>query len=243
MNTEELTNKLITWIRDWFNENGRDCNAIIGMSGGKDSTICAALLCAAIGPDRVIGVMMPDTDQGLNDADKICEYFNMNHIIVDISNITRSFKHTIEHSTYNIGLSKQSIMNIPPRVRMTTLYAIGQTYNGRVINTCNMSENYLGYFTIFGDSAGDMSPLGNFTVSQIYEIGDYLKIPHKWVHKTPDDGLPNSTSDEEKFGFSYEVLDKYLTDNIIPDDETMHKIQEWHQRNAFKMLNTPTFIP
>ena len=242
-NIEELTNNIIAWIRDWFKVNGNGCNAIIGMSGGKDSTICAALMCAALGPDRVIGVLMPDENQGLNDADKICEFLHIKHIVVDITNITRAFKHNIEHSIHDTGLSKQAIMNIPPRVRMTTLYAIGQTYNGRVINTCNFSENYLGYFTIFGDSAGDMSPLGNLTVSTIYKIGDYLMIPSKWVHKTPDDGLPNSTSDEEKFGFSYEVLDKYLMYNEIPDEETMHKINDWHHRNAFKMLDISTFIP
>ena len=240
-----ITDNLIYWIREWFEKNGKGCKAVLGMSGGKDSTITAALLAKALGSNNVVGVMMPDLGQGLNEADEICKYLGINCIYAPIDNITGAFYDsdiTIHNSTWSLNnFSKQAEQNIPPRVRMTMLYAISQTLNGRVINTCNLSENAIGYETIFGDAAGDMSPLGNLTVTEILAIGDYLEIPSKWVHKTPDDGLPNSMPDEEKFGFKYAELDNYLRDDF---GKTYNpKILEMINNSEFKRKPMPTFKP
>lgn len=247
-NVEEVTNHLILWIRNWFEKNGKGCKAVLGMSGGKDSTITAALLARALGSNNVVGVMMPDLGQGLNEADEICKHLGINCIYAPIDNITGAFYDsdiTKDNGIWSLSnFSKQAEQNIPPRVRMTMLYAISQTLNGRVINTCNLSENTIGYETIFGDAAGDMSPLGNLTVTEILKIGDYLEIPRKWVHKTPDDGLPNSMPDEEKFGFTYAELDDYIrTDNPETEDDHWAKIESMIYNSKFKRESMATFKP
>lgn len=241
---KKTTEDLIKWVHDWFEVNGNGCNAVLGMSGGKDSTIAAAICVKALGADRVIGVMMPDKEQGLNEADKICEYLGIRCINAPISGITTAMsimKHAFPKDKDAFEWSTQSEQNIPPRARMMMLYAISQTNNGRVVNTCNFSENYLGYATIFGDAAGDFSPLGNLTVTEILAIGDDLGLPKEWVHKTPDDGLPHSESDESKFGFTYETLDKYIRGIEIPSDEIKAKIDTMHERNLFKLRPMATF--
>lgn len=245
---EEVTNHLILWIRNWFEKNGKGCKAVLGMSGGKDSTVAAALLARALGSNNVVGVMMPDLGQGLNEADEICKHLGINCIYAPIDNITGAFYDsdiTKDNGVWSLSnFSKQAEQNIPPRVRMTMLYAISQTLNGRVINTCNLSENTIGYETIFGDAAGDMSPLGNLTVSEVITIGDYLEIPRKWVHKTPDDGLPNSMPDEEKFGFTYAELDDYIrTDNPETEDGHWTKIESMIYDSKFKRETMATFKP
>ena len=245
---EEVTNHLILWIRNWFEKNGKGCKAVLGMSGGKDSTVAAALLARALGSNNVVGVMMPDLGQGLNEADEICKHLGINCIYAPIDNITGAFYDsdiTKDNGIWSLNnFSKQAEQNIPPRVRMTMLYAISQTLNGRVINTCNLSENTIGYETIFGDAAGDMSPLGNLTVTEILKIGDYLEIPRKWVHKTPDDGLPNSMPDEEKFGFTYAELDDYIrTDNPETEDDHWAKIESMIYNSKFKRESMATFKP
>lgn len=232
-NAKETTTALIEWIRNWFDENGKDCKAVIGISGGKDSTIVAKLCVEALGADRVIGVGMPEHGQSLNGAPEICEYLGIKFIeakIGDTVDTLAKFAETI-----------QAKQNIPPRVRMTTLYAISQSNNGRVLNTCNLSEDYLGYFTIGGDGLGDVAPLANLTVTEIRAIGDELGLPHEWVWKTPDDGLPHSNSDEAKFGFSYEVLDKYIRGIEEPNAEIKAKIDDMHRRNEFKLRPTASF--
>lgn len=247
MNTKETTEKLIHWINNWFNSNGKDCNAVIGLSGGKDSTIVAALCVAALGKDRVIGVAMPDGKQSLNGADEIAKYLGIRFIIAPITDITSSVKRLFAMSktedTYPwwFDMSKQSEQNIPPRARMLTLRAIAQSNNGRVSNNCNLSEDYLGYFTIAGDGDGDFAPLANLTVTEIKEIGDYLGLPKEWVHKTPDDGLPNSSSDEAKFGFSYETLDKYIRGVEVPSLEVKERIDKWHNSILYKLQPIASF--
>lgn len=233
---------VVEWIRNWFEKNGNGCNAVLGLSGGKDSTICAALLAEALGPDRVIGVAMPSYGQGINDADKIAEYLGIKFMIMPIENIVDSFYGLLDNGK---TWSEQSQQNIPPRVRMTMLYAIAQTFNGRVADTCNASENYIGYETIFGDEAGAFSPLGNLTVTEVYAIGDEMGLPNEWVHKTPDDGLPHSSPDEEKLGFTYATLDKYIREGVEPDAETKEKIDRMHVGSQFKrdIVRIPAYEP
>lgn len=251
-NVEKETHECIKWIKELFKYNtgfiGK--NAIIGMSGGKDSTIAAALIAKAIGPERVIGVAMPDNNQGINDADKICKHLGIKYLYMPIGGITDGFN-KMQHFTGDDDFkwANQSLQNIPPRIRMTMLYAISQTYNGMVVNTCNLSEDTIGYSTIFGDLAGAFSPIKEFTVTELLKIGDYLELPYEWVHKVPDDGLPHSCSDEQKFGFSYAVLDKYIREGVIPigfDGKSVEeKIDDMANKNRFKnkIVRIPSYHP
>lgn len=238
---KRVKDECVKWIRDWFEVNGKGCNAVLGLSGGKDSTIVAKLCVEAIGKDRVIGVAMPDTLQGLNEADKIAEYLGIKFINAPIGRITNEYKNIF----IGTKVSTQTLQNIPPRARMTMLYAIAQTYNGRVIGTCNLSENYIGYFTAWGDGVSDCEPLANLTVTEVRALGHELGLPTEWVDKTPDDGLPHSSPDEVKFGFTYAVLDKYIREGECDDEDIKSKILERHNKNLFKMrrMALPSYLP
>ena len=335
MDYSEIKNRCVSWIRDWFDRNGKDCCAVLGMSGGKDSTVAAALCAEALGRDRVVGVAMPAEGQSLNDADEICRWLGIRYVCVPIGDIINSFSilasckvsaqgaeyigtnapvaetlqsaeaeyirtnapvaetlqsaeaeyiranapfaETLQSAetqgpelsgcrpsvmaalsrnifapgteglhpeqTEAVTLSKQAEQNIPPRVRMTVLYAVSQSLNGRVVNTCNLSEDWVGYATRWGDSVGDFSPLGGLVVQEIRGIGHELGIPSKWVDKTPDDGLPHSCSDEQKFGFTYEVLDRYIRTGECDDAAVKEKIDGMHRRNLFKLSMPESFNP
>ena len=241
---DKLTLDCIEWVRGWFSANGPTCTAVLGMSGGKDSTIAAALCAEALGPDRVIGVAMPAEGQSLNDADKICKYLGINYLCLPIGRIEAECD-ALGALLPQGEFSLQSIQNIPPRIRMTLLYAVAQSNNGMVANTCNLSEDYIGYATLFGDAAGSFSPLGGMVVREVLDVGDDLGLPARWVHKTPDDGLPGSCPDEAKFGFSYATLDRYIREGVCEDEEIRAKIDWMHRRNLFKteILHIPTFRP
>lgn len=245
-NVTDQLNKCIEWTKNWFNTNLPSHKAVLGMSGGKDSTVAAAIIAKAIGPENVIGVAMPDTNQGVNDADKICKYLGIKYMNMPINGMTDAFN----RMWYYVGdedfrWSTQSAQNIPPRVRMTMLYAVAQTYNGVVINTCNLSESYLGYETIYGDLAGSMSPIKNLTATEIIALGDELGIPYEWVHKTPDDGLPHSCSDEEKFGFTYNELDTWIRTGVKPAPDKMDLILNKYKSSQFKrdIIKIPAYDP
>lgn len=247
-NAEKTTKELIQWTKDYFEQAGPNTKAILGVSGGKDSTVTAALLVRALGPDRVIAVSMPQGSQSLNEADAICSKLGIKMYTVNIGKACESLIGAIADSGEE--LTKASIQNIPPRVRMTTLYAIGQTNNARVVNTCNLSEDYIGYATKFGDGAGDFSLLANLTVTEVLAVGDYLGVPYEWVHKTPDDGLPHSCPDEEKIGFTYAELDIYIRTGKAPqgyvhDNESeglkVDKIDRMHKANLHKLQLMPSF--
>lgn len=239
---KECYTKLIEWTRNWFNTKGEHSKAIIGMSGGKDSTITAKILVDALGKDRVIGVALPDEGQGLNDADKICEYLDIKFIMFPISLITGAIHETAVFSkSLDQPLTSQAVQNIPPRIRMTCLYMIAQTYGGFVMNNCNLCEDWIGYSTKGGDSIGDVSLLAELTVDEILELGDYLQLPKEWVHKIPDDGLPLSMPDEIKIGFSYHILSDYIRGYSIPDEATKNNIDKRHMDNLHKISPMPKF--
>ena len=237
-NAIEAKNECIAWIRDWFEHNGKDCNAIIGISGGADSSIVAALCVEALGKERVIGVMMPDGHQeDLEDSVKLCNFLDIN---AEIINIGPTVDVLMSHLYSITLLSQQARINLPPRVRMTTLYAISQSKNGRVANTCNLSEDYIGYSTRWGDSVGDFSPLANFTKTEVVTIGDACGLPRELTHKTPSDGLCGKT-DEDNFGFTYEVLDKYIRTGECEDKLVKEKIDKLHTQNLFKTRPIASF--
>ena len=230
---------LIVWIRAWFEKNGRDCNAVIGISGGKDSSVCAALCVQALGKDRVIGVLMPNgTQSDIADSRQLVEYLGIRSVTVNIAGAVDAI-HT-QLRTARIAATAQTEINLPPRIRMSVLYAVSQSMNGRVINTCNLSEDWVGYSTRYGDSAGDVSLLGKLTVQEVKALGREMGLPENLVEKTPSDGLCGS-SDEQKLGFSYAVLDRYIREGDCEDPAIREKIDELHRANRFKLELMPVF--
>lgn len=239
MDYTDLKNEIVQWIKDWFEKNGPGCNAVIGLSGGKDSTIVAALCVEALGKDRVIGVGIPDTGQGLNDADKIAEYLGIKFLEFPIGGLTDEIK-----SVFPGHMSKQAEQNIPPRLRMTVLYAVSQSNNGRVIGTTNLDERLCGYFTKFGDGlACDVEPIEMLTVNEILEIGKVLEIPDKWLNKIPSADLPNTGTDEEELGFSYKDFDDYIRGIKAPNSTTIEIIENRIKKNAFKLKPISHYLP
>ena len=234
---KKVTEQLIQGIRDWFEKNGNGCNACVAMSGGKDSTIVAKLCVEALGADKVIGVGIPDNGQSLNDADEIAKWLGIQFHEINIGKVTDALKFELYYNG-NVRTTVQAEQNIPPRVRMLVLYAISQSNNGRVVGTCNASENYIGYFTKYGDGASDFEPIAELTVHELYQVGDELGIPKKWVYKEPSDDLPFSENDNAKFekkGFNYEKLDKYIRLGTSGDAVADAAIEKMHAQNAFKM--------
>ena len=235
-----IKNECVKWIQDFFRDNGPDCNAVIGISGGKDSSIAAALCVEALGKERVIGVMMPNNEQAdIDCAIKLVNHLGIKHYTVNVGETIRAL---IEALPKDMETTPQTITNIPPRVRMTTLYAISQSNNGRVVNTCNLSEDWVGYSTRYGDSVGDFSPMSHLTVTEVKEIGYLLGLPRDLVDKTPIDGLCGKT-DEVNLGFTYAVLDKYIRTGVCEDEATKELIDKKHKANLFKLELMPSFKP
>ena len=238
---KKTTDAVVEWIINWFEENGKDCVAVIGISGGKDSTVAAGLLVEALGKERVLGVLMPNkTQSDINDSHRVCNFLEIKYIEVNIGSTVSHLQTAI--LSKGVELSDQTIINLPPRIRMATLYAVSQSVNGRVVNTCNLSEDWVGYSTRYGDAAGDFSPLCNLTVQEVKEIGALLGLPKNLVQKTPIDGLCGKT-DEDNLGFTYAMLDKYIREGVIEDEEIKAKIDSMHERNLFKLQLMPSFKP
>lgn len=241
---QKVKDQIVEWIRDWFEHNGPGCNAVIGISGGKDSSIVAALCVEALGKDRVIGVLMPDGEQAdINYSLWLVNFLDIDFIVADISDAVCGVKSSIKKQlerTFKKNISEQSVINLPPRIRMATLYAVSQSVNGRVANTCNLSEDYIGYSTRWGDSVGDFAPLAHITSDEAIAIGDACGLPYELTHKTPSDGLCGKT-DEDNFGFTYEVLNKYIRTGVCEDEEVKAKIDGMHKKNLFKLMPMPTF--
>lgn len=233
-----VKNECVNWIRDFFEHCGKGCNAVIGISGGKDSSVAAALCVEALGKDRVIGVLMPNGEQAdIDCAFGLVEHLGIKHYVVNIKDAVDG---VIRNMPNSMELSKQTIENVPPRIRMTTLYAVSQSHNGRVVNTCNLSEDWVGYSTRYGDSAGDFSPMANLTVTEVKEIGHLMGLPRELVEKIPIDGLCGK-SDEENLGFTYAVLDKYIRTGVCEDADIKALIDKKHEANRFKLELMPCF--
>ena len=235
---KDATEKCVAWIREWFEENGKGCNAVVGISGGKDSSVVAALCCKALGKERVIGVMMPQGEQfDIDYSIDLCKALGIENITVNIKDAIDGIYKNLDGK---IDILQQTKFNLPARVRMSVLYAVSQSKNGRVANTCNLSEDWVGYSTRYGDAAGDFSPLSCFTVAEVKAIGRELGLDEKFIEKPPIDGLCGKT-DEDNLGFTYETLDKYIREGIEPDKEIKKKIDDMHKKNLFKLQLMPTF--
>ena len=235
---QKVKNDCVEWIREFFRENGEGCNAVIGISGGKDSSVVAALCVEALGSERVIGVLMPNGEQvDIDMAKLLVSHLGIRHFVVNIKDAVEGLTNSVPFE-----LSDKSRVNLPPRIRMATLYAVSQSNNGRVANTCNLSEDYVGYSTRYGDAAGDFSPCANLTVQEVKAIGRVLGLPEVLIEKVPIDGLCGKT-DEENLGFTYAELDRYIREGKIENEATKKRIDRLHKINEFKLKLMPSFKP
>lgn len=240
----KAVDRCAAWIRKWFSENGRYCNAVVGISGGKDSAVVAALCVKALGKDRVIGVTMPNVVQpDIQDAIDLAEHLGIRHFSMPITNQVYDAIQSMKHAGIDEP-SEQTQINLPARMRMAMLYAVSQSMNGRVANTCNLSENYVGYSTRYGDDAGDFSPLGNLTCSEVVAMGHALGLPAHLVDKAPSDGLCGKT-DEDNLGFTYAQLDCLIRfpQALEMSEALQDRIMELHDKNSFKLRMFEKYEP
>lgn len=240
IDVEKTAENLIQWIKDWFEENGKGCNAVIGISGGKDSSVVAALCVKALGKDRVLGVRLPCGEQkDSQDADLLISTLGIKSFTINIKDIINAT--LLQFKNAKIQPSEQTLVNLPARIRMSVLYAFSQSHNGRVSCNCNLSEDTVGYSTRYGDDVGDFAPLRKLTVEEVVAIGDYLRLPYELTHKIPADGLQDKT-DEDNLGISYEKIGMFLRNNSegLNSDE-IKLITDKYRKNHFKLLTAPAF--
>ena len=235
----KVKNEIVEWIRDWFEANGKGCSAVLGISGGKDSSVVAALCVEALGADRVVGVLMPNGEQFDIDVSRaLVAHLGIRSVVVNIHDAFQGMMKQLNACLDEV--SAQSVQNLPPRLRMAAVYAVSQSVNGRVANTCNLSEDWVGYSTRYGDSVGDFSPLSQLTVQEVKEVGRALGLPDMFVDKVPIDGLCGRT-DEDNLGFTYATLDRYIRSGVCEDEEIRNLIDRKHRMNLFKLQLMPVF--
>ena len=238
MTTKKIYDDIIGWTKEWFSDKGDNSIAVIGISGGKDSTVSAKLLADALGTDRVLGVLMPNGKQSdIADSYKVCETIGIKYVEINVGKMYDKFYETF----FNVGLNitEQLKINLAPRIRMTTLYAVAQSQSvpAFVVNTCNLSEDYVGYSTKWGDATGDFGLLRNLTVTEILELGDYMGLPSELVHKTPSDGLCGKT-DEDNLGITYAKIDNYITNGVATNEDGV-LIRKKYRANLHKLIKIP----
>lgn len=239
-NAQEVADKLVLWLRDYFDNNGNPLNAVVGCSGGKDSTVVLAALVKAIGPYRVYPILMPNGEQhDINDSYAVCGHLGLTPYVCNIAGAYNGLLNEVRGSVY---VSQQAKINAAPMMRMAMLKAFSQSVNGRFTCNANLSEIFLGWYTLGGDDQGSVKPLANLTATEVALVGKALGLPDWMVEKKPADGLCGQT-DEEKFGFSYAVLDHYIRTGECEDHEIKSKIDAMHNRNAFKLKPMPEFNP
>lgn len=242
-NVKNVYADLEVWLRDWERENAKGCKFIVGISGGKDSSVVATLLSRVFGYNRVIGVTMPHNGNQQPEAAELIKYLGIESYDIPIDDAYDGMMRSLHLSGLSAdAVTVQTRNNLPPRLRMAALYAVAQSRNGRVVNTCNLSENWVGYSTLYGDAAGDFSPLANLTVHEVRSLGRFLGLPDHFVDVVPTDGLCGK-SDEDNLGFTYEVLDDYIRHKAIPERQVRSRIDELHAKNLFKVSMRPEFLP
>lgn len=237
-NAKQVMEEAVKWLKQRFETDGKGCKAVVGISGGKDSTVVAALCVRALGKERVVGVLMPNgTQRDIADSKAVCQHLGITHFEI---NIKTAYEDVLAQVGAQIEVSPQSRINLAPRLRMASLYAVAQSVNGRVVNTSNLSEAWVGYSTRYGDGVGDFAPLLNLTVTEVIAVGKELGLPEYLVIKAPADGLTGK-SDEEKLGFTYAALDEYIRTGVCPNPAFKEKIDALHTKNLFKTQPMPAF--
>ncbi|MCL2148197.1 MAG: NAD(+) synthase [Methanomassiliicoccaceae archaeon] len=237
---KETKRQMVEWVRGYFRDNGSPLTkAVIGISGGKDSSVVAALCVEALGRDRVLGVLLPQGEQeDIDVAFDLCEALGLEHVVINIEDSVRGLYGEV--GAAGLALNDVAVFNTPARIRMAALYAVSGIVGGRVANTCNLSEDWVGYVTKFGDSAGDFCPLSDLTASEVKAIGRELGLAPRFMDKVPMDGLCGKT-DEESFGFTYDVLDRYLREGVCEDEGVKERIDRLHRLGLHKMMPLPAF--
>lgn len=238
---KKTADAVVKWVKDYFEKTASpETKAVIGISGGKDSSVAAAVCVKALGKDRVIGVLMPQGEQSdINYSQLLVKTLDIKSYTINVGETVSTFMGELKK---HVEPTNQAIVNTPARIRMTTLYAVAASVGGRVVNTCNLSEDWVGYSTKFGDAAGDFSPLSDLTVGEVKAIGDELGLPSELVHKVPTDGLCGKT-DEENLGFTYAMLDDYIRgrDDLSAYPDIKAKIDRLHAANLHKLQLMPKF--
>lgn len=238
---KRVKDEIVEWITDWFEENGNGCKAVVGVSGGKDSSVVAALCVAALGKDRVIGVLMPNGEQSdIKYSHMLCDHLGIKNYTVNVGPAINGVLDSIHENATDIEVTEQTTTNLPARIRMATLYAVSQSVNGRVANTCNLSETLLSWETRWGDAVGDFAPLADLTVDEVKAIGYELGLPKELIEKIPSDGLCGST-DEDALGFKYAVMDRYIRTGEIEDKQIKHVIDKRVEKYRFKRMPIPFY--
>lgn len=234
-----LTRNVVNWTKSILEKN-HQTKVVIGISGGKDSSVVAAICAKAIGPENVIGVMMPNGEQkDIADSQSLIAHLGIKSTTVNIGN---AFNDLCNAINLGVELSYDTKTNLPARLRMSTLYAVAQTVGGFVANTCNLSEDTVGYATLYGDNAGSFAPISKLTTEEVMEIGDDLGLPFELVHKVPIDGLQPKT-DEDKLGFTYHEVNELIRKGI--KGKNADKIMDMYRKNKFKLdiVRIPYFDP
>lgn len=245
-NAEQETKNVVEFIRNYYKDNNL-VGAVVGISGGKDSGVVVALMVEALGKENVLGVWMPchSKDEDEKDAKLISDFYGFELVGYDLTEVYDTFKSNLEKlGNFDEKETKNSDINIKPRLRMTALYYLAALYTelkGKpylVVGTSNKCELHVGYFTKGGDSVHDIAPIADFTVDEVIAIGEYLKVPAKVLYKTPDDGLSNQ-SDEDKLGVTYKEIAKrmngeHVSEVVAKRIDALHKAS-WHK------FNIPTY--
>ena len=236
---KKVKNEIVQWIKDWFNENGKGCCAVVGISGGKDSSVVAALCVEALGKDKVKAIMLPQHEQSDIDCSILCaKHLGIDYKIINIGKTVDSIISEMESN--GVIVTEQARVNVPARIRMAELYFFAQCNNGIPSCNCNLSEDWIGYATYGGDGFGSFAPIENLTVREVKAIGRELGLPSELVDKTPTDGLCGKT-DEDNLGFTYDILDKYIRTGKIDNKDIKNKIDSMHEKNLFKLQLMPSF--
>lgn len=241
---EKVVNDLTEWIRlEMENTGGK--RMILGISGGKDSSVVAALGVKALGKENVIGVLMPKGEQiDIDFSYEICEFLDIENVTFPIDDISEAYFKRFENLPSKLvpEITEDTRINLSPRIRMTILYAMSQSIEGsRVVHTGNLSEKWIGYTTVYGDNTGAFSPLGSFTSDEVIQIGRHLGLPEKFIVKPPADGLTGKT-DEMVLGFDYDTLNKYIRTGEIDDPKVKEKIDKMYNYSRFKFTPMPLFL-
>lgn len=240
-------NNIIDFIRKYYKDNNLG-GVILGISGGKDSAVVAGLFVKALGAENVIGVTMPchSREEDKLDAKLVSDYYGFELINFDLTSVYDTFKNELNNlGEFSLEDTKNSDINLKPRLRMSTLYYLAALYSSLrgktylVAGTSNKCELFVGYFTKGGDSVHDIAVIADYTVEEVIKIGEYINVPFKTLYKTPDDGLSNQ-SDEDKLGVKYSEIAAYSKDENSVSEEARQKIKKLHDGSRHK-FNIPTY--